>query len=70
MQETPDSLLEITSALLESLLSPSELAVKVEQAVREAIETVKQSLDSELEFDVFLVFDGREVRFVMEPVRL
>ena len=70
MQETPDSLLEITSALLESLLSPSELAVKVEQAVREAIETVKQSLGSELEFDVFLVFDGREVRFVMEPVRL
>ena len=51
-------------------LSLSELASKVEQAVREAIETVKQSLGSELEFDVFLVLDGREVRFVMDPVRL
>ena len=51
-------------------LSPSELASKVEQAVREAIETVKQTLGSELEFDVFLVLDGREVRFVMDPVRL
>ena len=49
-------------------LSPLELASKVEQAVREAVETVKQSLGTELEFDIFLVLDGREVRFVMEPV--
>ena len=49
-------------------LSPSELASKVEQAVREAIETVKQSLGSELEFDVFVMLDGRAVRFVMEPI--
>ena len=49
-------------------LSLLELASKVEQAVREAVETVKQSLGTELEFDIFLVLDGREVRFVMEPV--
>ena len=49
-------------------LSPLELASKVEQAVREAVETVKQSLGTELEFDIFLVLDGREVRFVKEPV--
>ena len=45
-----------------------ELASKIEQAVREALETVRQSLDCELEFEIFLVLDGREVRFVMEPV--
>ena len=49
-------------------LSPLELATKVEQAVREAVEAVKASLGTELEFDVFLVLDGRAVRFVMEPV--
>ena len=49
-------------------LSPLELASKVEQAVREVVETVKQSLGTELEFDIFLVLDGCEVRFVMEPV--
>lgn len=49
-------------------LSPLELASKVEEAVREAVETVRQSLGTELEFDIFLVLDGREVRFVMEPV--
>ena len=49
-------------------LSPLEFASKVEQAVREAIETVKQSLGSELAFDIFLVLDGCEVRFVMELV--
>ena len=49
-------------------LSPLELASKIEQAVREALEAVRQSLGVELEFDIFLVLDGREVRFVMEPV--
>ena len=49
-------------------LSLSELASKVEQAVREAVEAVKQSLGTELEFDVFVVLDGRAVRFVMDPV--
>ena len=49
-------------------LSPLELASKIEQAVREALEAVRQSLGTELEFDIFLVLDGREVRFVMEPV--
>ena len=49
-------------------LSPLELASKVEQAVQEAVETVKQSLGSELEFDIFLVSDGRVVRFVLDPV--
>ena len=49
-------------------LSPLELASKVAPLVREAVESVRQSLGAELEFDIFLVLDGREVRFVMELV--
>ena len=49
-------------------LSPLELASKVEQAVQEAVDRVKRSLDTELDFDIFLVLDGREVRFVVQPV--
>ncbi len=49
-------------------LSPLELASKIAPLVREALDTVKQSLGAELEFDIFLVLDGNEVRFVMEPV--
>ncbi len=45
-----------------------ELASKVAPVVREELETVRQSLGCELEFELFLVLDGREVRFVMEPV--
>ena len=49
-------------------LSPLELASKVAPLVQEAIEKVKQSLGTELEFDIFVVLDGRTVRFVMDPV--
>ena len=49
-------------------LSSLELAPKIELAVREALEAMRQSLEVELEFDIFFVLDGREVRFVMEPV--
>ena len=49
-------------------LSPLELASKITPVVREAIETMKQALESELEFDIFLVLDGQEVRLVMESV--
>ena len=49
-------------------LSSLELASKIELAVREALEAMRQSLEVELEFDIFLVLDGREVRFVLEPV--
>lgn len=49
-------------------LSPLELASKVAPLVREAIDTVKESLGVELEFDIFLMLDGQEVRFVMEPM--
>ena len=49
-------------------LSPLELASKIAPLVQETIETVKQSLGAELEFDIFLVIDGSEIRFVMEPV--
>ena len=49
-------------------LSPLELASRVAPLVREAVEAGRQSLGAELEFDIFLVLDGREVRFVMEPV--
>ena len=49
-------------------VSPLELTSKIEQVVREAIDAMRQSLGTELEFDVFLVLDGCEVRFVLEPV--
>ena len=49
-------------------LSPLELSSKVAPLIREAIEALRQSLGTELEFDIFLVLDGCEVRFVMEPV--
>ena len=49
-------------------LSPLELASKVAPLVREAVDRAEQSLGTELKFDIFLVLDGREVRFVMEPV--
>ena len=49
-------------------LSPLELASKITPVVREAIETIKQALGSELEFDIFLILDGQEVRLVMESV--
>ena len=49
-------------------LSPLELASKIAPLVREVLDTMKQSLGAELEFDIFLVLDGNEVRFVMEPV--
>ena len=49
-------------------LSPLELASRIAPLVQETIETVKQSLGADLEFDIFLVIDGREVRFVMDPV--
>ena len=45
-----------------------ELASKIAPIIGEAIEIVRQSFGCELEFDIFLVLDGREVRFVMEPV--
>ena len=38
-------------------LSPLELASKVAPFVREAVEAVKQSLGTELEFDIFLMLD-------------
>ena len=49
-------------------LSPLKLASKVAPLVREAVEPVKESLGAELESDIFLVPDGREIRFVMESV--
>ena len=49
-------------------LSPLELASKVTPLIQEAMEAMKQALGSELEFDIFLVLDRREVRLVMEPV--
>ena len=49
-------------------LSPLELALRIAPLVQKTIETVKQSLGADLEFDIFLVIDGREVRFVMDPV--
>ena len=48
--------------------SPLELASKVEQAVREAVEAVKQPPGTELAFDIFFVLDGQEFCFVMKSV--
>ena len=63
MKRRLDVELEVTTEL-----SPLELASKIAPIIGEAVETVGQSLDCELEFDIFLVLDGHEVRFVMEPV--
>ena len=49
-------------------ISPVELASRIAPLVQEAVEAVKQSLGTELAFDVFVVLDGREVHFVMEAV--
>ena len=49
-------------------LSPLELASKITPLVQEAINTVKESLGTELAFDIFVVLDGREIRFIMEPI--
>ena len=49
-------------------LSPLELASRIAPLVQEAINAARQSLRTELEFDIFLVLDGREVRLVTESV--
>ena len=49
-------------------LSPLEITSKVEQAVREAIETVKQSFGTELDYDIYLLLDGHEIPLVTERV--
>ena len=49
-------------------LSPVELASKITPVIREALEAMDQLLEAELKFEIFLVLDAREVRFVMEPV--
>ena len=49
-------------------LSPLDLASRVALLVREAVEAARQSLGTDLEFDIFLALNGSEVRFVMEPV--
>ena len=49
-------------------ISPVELASRIAPILREAINAARQSLGTELEFDIFLVLDGREVRFVVESV--
>ena len=49
--------------------SPLEFASEVAPLVREALQAVQAVFgDCELEFDIFLVLDGCEVRLVMEPV--
>ena len=55
--------LEVELDFITDLL-PLELASRVEQAVREVIEAVRQSFGAELEFELFLVLDGCEMRFV------
>ena len=49
-------------------LSLSELASKMAVVVQEVIGSMKQSSNSEVEFDILLLLDGHEMRFVMEPV--
>ena len=46
---------------------PLKLASKIAPVIRKALEAMRQSLGSELEFEMFVVLDGREGRFVMEP---
>ena len=49
-------------------LSPLELASRVAPLVREAVEAVRQSMGTDLEFDIFLVMDGRERRIPVPPI--
>ena len=63
MKNRFDVELEVTTDL-----SPLELASKIAPIIGEAVETVRQSLGCELEFDIFIMLDGREVRLVTEPV--
>ena len=49
-------------------LSASELASKMALVLQEVSKSMKQSANSEIKFDIFLLLDGQEVRFVMEPV--
>ena len=49
-------------------LSASELASKMALVLQEVSESMKQSSNAEFEFDIFLLLNGREVRFVMEPI--
>ena len=49
-------------------LSPSELASKMALVLQEVSESMKQSSNAEFNFHLFLLLDGQEVRFVMEPV--
>ena len=49
-------------------VSPLELASEVAPLVWEALEAVRKSLGTELEFDLYLILNGHEAHFVMEPV--
>ena len=49
-------------------LPPSELASKMALVLQEVSESMKQSSNAEFNFDIFLLLNGQEVRFVMEPV--
>ena len=57
---------------LEVLYRSIAIRTRVEDCpfVQEAIETVKQSIGTELVFDVFVVLDSREVRLFMERCEL
>ena len=63
-QEARDLRSDIWHAIL---MNNCEDHLKVEAPV-DGAEAVHQSLGTELAFDIFLVLDGCEVRFVMEPV--
>ena len=63
MKARLDMELEVVTDLL-----PLELASQIAPIIREALDALKQSLGTELDFDLFLILDGQEVRFVMEPV--
>ena len=45
-----------------------EVALMIVPLVREVVNRVEQSLGAELKFDIFLMLNECEVRFIMEPV--
>ena len=45
-----------------------EIALMIVPLVREVVNRVEQSLGAELKFDIFLMLNECEVRFIMEPV--
>ena len=50
------------------ILKPAPVTLLGGAVVQEVVKAVKQFLRAELEFDIFLVINGQEVHFIMQPI--